>query len=110
MTFSANRLLIIILLFIMLGFGLLSFSQGSMDFEPLIFGLIVSALFVLIYVMMKGIFHDFDRPLFFNDCLLIGIRAFNSIPNESQKREEPAVYAVHRRCAYVFVHGYYKIR
>jgi len=73
MTFSANRLLIIILLFIMLGFGLLSFSQGSMDFEPLIFGLIVSALFVLIYVMMKGIFHDFDRPLFLTTVFLLGL-------------------------------------
>ncbi|NLB61565.1 MAG: FtsW/RodA/SpoVE family cell cycle protein [Clostridiales bacterium] len=73
MGFSANRLLIIIILFIMLGFCLLSFSQGRMDAEPFVFGSIVSALFIVVYLLMLAMFKEFDRPLFLTTIFLLGL-------------------------------------
>lgn len=70
---SANGLVALTVLFIMLAFGLLTFRDGAVDFRALICGGALSFLLVFAYGMMILAFRNFDRLLYVVVALLIAI-------------------------------------
>lgn len=70
---SANGLMTLVIIFILLAFGLLAFREDAMDIKALICGGALSFILILSYVIMAFTKPRFDRLLFVVVALLLAI-------------------------------------
>ena len=70
---SANALISLIVLFIMLAFALLTFRENAVDFGALVCGAVLSLMLVMGYGFMIIAFKRFDRLLFVVVALLTAV-------------------------------------
>ena len=86
---SANGLMTLTVLFIMLAFGLLTISGGTVDFRALACGAALSFMLILCYSVMIRVLFRFDRLLFVVISLLIAIGIiiqYRVEPGDAQKQ------------------------